>query len=143
VLTCSLPVSAPCLQCLPMVLSWHSSLTFGQSLLEGGIKPPAMLPACISCLELHLSSTAALQMETPFLTLSGCRSSFLVLRASVTRTAQAELLSPPPPNAACRDPTQSCTQLRGSNLAPISSGLPSADSQAEDRTESQVTIVMN
>lgn len=72
-----------CLQCLLMVISWHPSLTFGQSVLEQGIKPPAMLPACISWLGLHLSSTAALQMET-FLMLRDCRSSFLVLSAPVS-----------------------------------------------------------
>lgn len=83
-LTCSLPVSALCLQCLLTVISRHPSLAFGQSLLEHGIKPPATLPDCISWPGLHLSSAAALQMETSFLMLSDCRSSFLDLRAPVS-----------------------------------------------------------
>lgn len=70
-----------CLQCLLTVISWHSSLTFGPSLSEHGTKLPAMLPACVSWFGLRLSSTAALQMETSSLTLSDCRSNFLVLSA--------------------------------------------------------------
>lgn len=88
------------LQCLLMVISWHSSLTFGQPLLEGDMKPllccqPVILPWALA--EPHCCSADG----TSFLTLGEAGAAPW---HSAPVTVWAQLHSPLPLNAPCREP---------------------------------------